>query len=60
MSNKQKIVLYTVGFPISCCSTVMLFLDNKLFERKTCRLENLAVLPLFNPVPGRSWRCFCS
>lgn len=41
MCNKQKIVLYTVGFPISCCSTVMLFLDDKLFERKTCVLKNL-------------------
>ena len=41
MSNQQKIVLYTVGFPISCCSTVMLFLDNKLFERKSGILKYL-------------------
>lgn len=41
MRNQQKIIFDAVGLPISRCLTVVLFLDDKLFERKTCVLKNL-------------------
>ena len=36
MGNQQKIIFNTVGFPIASCTAIMLFLDNQLFETKSC------------------------
>lgn len=41
MCNQQEIIFQAVGFPISGCLAVVLFLDDKLFERKTYVLKNL-------------------
>lgn len=45
MSYQQKVVLYTIGFPITCSTAVMLFFNYQFFQFKSVSI--IGKLPMW-------------